>query len=430
MKVAIVKNRYCGARILVADDQESVIDLIVRSVTGAFGCHVSTVETGDEVLEALEEETYDILLTDMRMPGVYGLELIAKAAKARPGMHIVAMTGYPTDFPYIEVIENGAKDFLNKPFLPTELIAKLMRVLDERILRRDLDLAHMKYRSLFDLSMDGTLLLTMDGLCVEDANEAICTTLGVAKNEVIGQSFLELLSGDDQERFHLWIDMCARSGKGTIGDIRVLRPSGLPLHVDATITMVDANGELFAFLSFRDITEKREVDRRLAEAAQRDELTGLFNKRSFGTRMEWAVNSARDTESKLALLTIDLDNFKQCNDTHGHQVGDRLLAAVGDVIQASIRTTGYDEGFRCGGDEFSVLLHNFIEGGPMVVAERMRDRFASIECYGTSMSIGISEFTPDMTVSEFIRAADDALYTAKGQGKNTVCVANSTTKKS
>ena len=421
--MVIEENRYRNARILVADDQDTIISLIVRTVTETFGCHVSTVESGDEAVALLDKEPFDIFLTDMRMPGLHGLELIEQVAASNPEMHILVMTGYPSDFPYIEVIEKGAKDFLKKPFLSAELIAKIMRVLEERIMRHDFEVAHNKYRSLFDLSMDGKVLLTMEGLRVEDANEAMCSLLGSTKKELMGQSFLDMLAEGDRDRFDQWMAVCSRSGKGTIGDLRVNRSNGVGIHVDITITVVDADGEQVVFLAFRDITEKREVERRLAEAAQVDELTGLYNKRSFSNRIEWAVSSASESDARLALLMIDLDNFKACNDTHGHQVGDRLLASVGEVIKASIRTSAYDEGFRCGGDEFCVLLHNFVDGGPQVVAERMRAKFGLMENYGTSMSIGIAEYRSGMNKDALVGAADGALYQAKGAGKNAVCVA-------
>ncbi|MCF6285899.1 MAG: diguanylate cyclase [Candidatus Hydrogenedentes bacterium] len=416
-------NRYSDARILVADDQESIIASVVRSVGDAFACNITTVTSGDEALAALEKSVFDIFLTDMMMPGIHGLPLIKRVAEAYPAMHVVVMTGYPADFPYVEVSEKGAKDFINKPFLSAELIAKLIRILDERIMRHQLEVAHTKYRSLFDLSMDGMLLLTLDDMQVEDVNDAMCAQLGSTCKDILGQSFTEMLVESDQERFDLWMGICARTGRGTIGDLKIIRGNDTGIHFDVTVTMVDADGEQFVFLAFRDITEKREVECKLAEAAERDELTGLYNKRSFTNRIEWAVSSAAESDSRLALLMIDLDNFKRCNDTHGHQVGDKLLSSVGEVIKASIRMTAYDEGFRCGGDEFAVLLHRFVDGGPVVVAARMREKFGAIECYGSSMSIGVAEYKAGMDVAALVKSADDALYAAKRQGRDAVCVA-------
>ena len=417
--------RFRQARILIADDQEGVVTLIERVINDAFACHVKAVTSGDAALAALAADTYDVFLTDMKMPGVHGLELIEKSLAANPEMDVLIMTGYPGDFPYVEVIQKGAKDFLNKPFLPAELQGKLIRVLREQHLQHDLLVAHGKYRSLFDLSMDGKLLIHVEGHSVEDANDAICEILATGRAELVGKGFTSLVAEQDRERFEQWMLLCGRSGKGTMGDLQICHPGGKVLHFDVTVTMVSANGEQYAFLAFRDITEKRETDRELAEAAQKDSLTGLYNKRSFNTRIEWAINSATENGSPLALLSIDLDNFKRCNDTHGHPIGDALLKNVGEVIKHSIRITAYDEGFRCGGDEFSVLLHNFCKGGTAVVAERMQNSFREIECYGTSMSIGVAEFRPGMTSSELIAAADKALYEAKDQGKDAIAYADS-----
>ena len=118
---------YQDARILIADDQESIVALVSRTLEKVFGCTVSVVSSGDEAITRLSEEPFDVFLTDMRMPGVHVLDLIERVNAEWPAMHIVAMTGYPSEFPYVEVIEVGAKDFLNKPFLAAELIAKLMR---------------------------------------------------------------------------------------------------------------------------------------------------------------------------------------------------------------------------------------------------------------------------------------------------------------
>lgn len=421
--MATETERFREARILITDDQESVVTLIERVVRDAFSCHIATTSTGDEALALLRTTPFDVFVTDMKMPGIHGLELIEKALEACPDIHILVMTGYPGDFPYVEVIHRGAKDFLNKPFLPTELEAKLIRVIRERHLRHDLQVAHKKYKSLFDLSMDGKLLLDLESHRIEDVNDAYCALLGVDKEELIGTFFPDALDAADRERFELWMGICSRSGKGTMGDLPVHHSSDRCLHFDVTVTMVRADSEEFAFLDFKDITEKQEVDRKLAEAAQKDALTGLYNKRSFTNRIEWAVASAAEKGTPLALLMIDLDNFKRCNDTHGHQTGDALLKAVGDVIKKSIRITAYDEGFRCGGDEFAVLLHNFSPSGFTVVAERMQHEFEKVERFGTSMSIGVSEFRPGMDSSDFIQAADKALYAAKAMGKNAISYA-------
>jgi len=225
-------------------------------------------------------------------------------------------------------------------------------------------------------------------------------------------------------RMQAWMGACSHVGRGTLADVKLDR-NGTKAYVDVTATFITAGGDPLVYITFKDVTERREVEAKLADAAQKDELTGLYNKRTYHQRLDGAVQRsiAAKTEAPLALLLIDLDNFKRCNDTYGHQIGDKLLMTVGDAIHASIRST--DLGFRCGGDEFSVLLVGSPPEGCRRVAERMQEEFAKFENYGTTMSIGVASFdrARDNNSDSLIRRADEALYRAKRAGKNAVEVA-------
>jgi diguanylate cyclase (GGDEF)-like protein len=191
---------------------------------------------------------------------------------------------------------------------------------------------------------------------------------------------------------------------------------------DISVTYMDVLSQQLISLVFKDVTERREVEQDLADAAQRDSLTGLLNKRTFLTTLAGAISRAQNENLSVVLVFIDLDNFKKCNDNHGHQAGDKLLTSVGQLITHSIRKGG-DLGFRYGGDEFGVLLMGATIEVAQRIAERMRGDFQALETYGTSMSIGVAEYKHNMSVSTLVSAADAALYRAKALGKNTVCVA-------
>jgi diguanylate cyclase (GGDEF)-like protein len=160
----------------------------------------------------------------------------------------------------------------------------------------------------------------------------------------------------------------------------------------------------------------------LIEAARKDELTSLFNRRSFDMQIEWAVKSAEENYSNYALQMIDIDNFKNCNDTYGHAIGDQVLRNLGEIIPKSIRNL--DSGFRFGGDEFAVILCGADSSISIIVAKRIQSYFNKIDNYGTSLSIGIAQFRMGMTAQEFVHLADNALYEAKRQGKNTIFCIN------
>ncbi|HNT89479.1 MAG TPA: sensor domain-containing diguanylate cyclase, partial [Candidatus Hydrogenedentes bacterium] len=221
-----------------------------------------------------------------------------------------------------------------------------------------------------------------------------------------------------RERFALGLSICR--GRGTLGDMTLRRADGGEVYVDISVTFIDVASEHLIFMALKDVTEKREVERQLAQAAVIDGLTGLFNKHAFHRNVEAAVRRANHERLPLTLLMLDLDNFKACNDTHGHQVGDQLLARVGELIAASIRTAAGDEGYRCGGDEFAILLHNADREQGRHIAERIRAHFHQMQNYGTSLSVGIAQYAAPAEAAELIGAADKALYAAKARGKNAV----------
>ncbi len=411
---------YARYRVLVADDQDSICGLIERVVQMRLGCVVLTAHDGHEVIEQLQKEPVDVLVTDMMMPGLHGFELLKQVRALRPDLDILVMTGFPEDFPYVEVVQTGAKDFINKPFPHAELEAKVLRLFKERELQREREKAESKYRSLFELSSDGMVLLEGEDYVIADANHAFCDLTGISAGSLKGRQISSIFEGADRLRIEQGLMICARRGGGTMADLILKHPTKREIHVDISASFIQAEFGRIVFLTFKDVTEKREVERQLAEAAEKDSLTGLFNKRSFQNRVAWAVTRARESHKPVSLMTIDLDNFKKCNDTHGHMVGDELLIAVGQVIRGSIRSAMTDEGFRCGGDEFSVILQETGIEGAIQVARRMQNEFAKIHSYGTTMSIGLASCAGDLSAEDLVRASDGALYKAKGKGKNAI----------
>jgi len=408
--------------VLVADDELNARDFLAKAVEKRLGCKLLVVSTGDEALALLERHAPDVVVADLAMPGVQGLELVAALRTRAPETSIVALTGHPDDFPFVDAVYAGADDFIRKPFAPAELEAKLVRLFRERDALRARQAAESKYRSLFELSMDGMLLVNAEDQIIVDANQAFRELSERTPEALVGVPVCELFDGVDRIRLEQWLAICAHSGKGTMADLTIACPSGRLAHVDVTATFIEVASQRIIFLSCKDVTEKIQFEQQLAEAAEKDALTGLFNKRSFQNRIEGAINRARDRSLALGLMFIDLDNFKACNDTHGHQVGDQLLVVVSDVIRKSVRATS-DDGFRLGGDEFAVILMGADRENCAHVAERMRAEFQKIKNYGASMSIGVALYSEGQQAEMFIRHADEALYRAKNAGKNTVEIA-------
>ena len=169
--------------------------------------------------------------------------------------------------------------------------------------------------------------------------------------------------------------------------------------------------------------------RRVQELTITDEHTGCFNARHLRAQLEQEVRRSQRFHHPLSLVFLDLDHFKNVNDTYGHLVGSALLKEVGELLVASSRQL--DLVFRYGGDEFSLMLVETDPDGAMTIARRIRDAFRSrrfMQSHGLEIrltaSLGVATF-PDhaRSATDLIRAADFAMYASKAQGRDDVRLA-------
>ena len=175
------------------------------------------------------------------------------------------------------------------------------------------------------------------------------------------------------------------------------------------------------------IGKNEKLKKHFQNLSMKDELTQLFNRRYFNARLGEEIEVARKTGANLCLMLIDVDNFKQVNDTFGHQKGDDVLKTLATIILSSIRS-GADIPFRYGGDEFGIILPRISETEGKAIAERIRENYVRSAPNMTSLSIGVAFlYNPFLDLEdvrdEFIKTADDAVYKAKKNGRNSVIVA-------
>jgi two-component system, cell cycle response regulator len=279
------RKNYNIERCLVVDDEELVRQTVIESLA-LLDFQVAGAPCGEDALIELEETgNYSFLITDMKMPGMDGIELIKTARAGFPGICIIAMTGHRKGYKYTDVINAGATDFINKPFGTDELEAKIKRAIIERNTKEELN----------------RLSIT-------------------------------------------------------------------------------------------------------------DSLTGLFNQRHFYARLREEIARAKRQMQRLSLILLDLDNFKKYNDAHGHLAGDEILGKTGQIIHASIRED-VDSGYRYGGDEFAVILIDADTDVAGWIGQRIDHSLN--EQLGVHASIGVSQFSNEMSVEEFVNKAEKNLYQAK-----------------
>lgn len=194
-------------------------------------------------------------------------------------------------------------------------------------------------------------------------------------------------------------------------------------YVGRSLTVVSAAVVLVAMLgAFRRLKSDAEF------FAAYDVLTGLANRRSGAQAVQQAFARAKRSNAPLSVLMVDLDRFKQINDTLGHKAGDRVLEAVGSALQGGVRRGDYC--VRWGGEEFLVLLPDAAAAGGELVAHKLRELICGLTIAGVpqgiSASLGLASLTPSDTDPEtLLQRADQAMYAAKHSGRNAVRVADS-----
>ncbi len=271
----------------------------------------------------------------------------------------------------------------------------------------------------------GMYVLDARGVITE-VNPRACELLGFEREQLIGQKAHELFhlpAGEAPDR-SLPCPILAATARGECftGEQYFRRRDGR--QVEVALTSVPLSEEQGSVTLFDDITRQKDNERKLHHIAHYDALTGLPNRVLMADRLTLAMARARRTGNPLALGFIDLDGFKAVNDTHGHDVGDRLLVRLARRMQDCLRET--DTVARLGGDEFAVIMSD-MEGATTyaTMLDRLLAALNSPETMnGTSMqvsaSIGVSLYPQplDIDADQLLRQADQAMYQAKVGGKN------------
>lgn len=178
---------------------------------------------------------------------------------------------------------------------------------------------------------------------------------------------------------------------------------------------------------YEDVTAARRISDRLLELAERDELTGLYNRRRFQEELERMLADAARRDAEVGLLAFDLDGFKPVNDTYGHQAGDEVLVGIAQAVGRIVRRN--EMFFRVGGDEFALLVPASTSPGLLELAHRLVEAVSELRfsfagnTVGVTASVGIARFPENALGAEsLVAAADEALYLSKSEGRNRATV--------
>lgn len=438
-------------RILIVDDEAFFRRFFSEVLAGDNRYDIDAVDSGQAALDYLERHPIDIILTDMVMPEICGLELIRRTRTLNPAPDIILATANASVETAIEALKSGARDYLLKPCNPEQLrhtigsCVEQRRLLAEnsmlqsqiRLYQRGLHLAaQLNIETLFRETLNTlanelgdirglAFLADQNGLSHVSAhgfegNQAktlaqtlLPHTITMQEATLIKVAEHPDLAGACSEMTSIWV-VPMHTENQEHGSLVLCHPEGAQEPCSLPVEHLNFLIEQAA-IGFRNACQFQGA----RELIYTDDLTGLYNHRYLHIALEQEINRSERYGLEFSLAFIDLDLFKSINDQHGHMIGSDVLRQVGVLLRECVRDA--DMLFRYGGDEFTALLVETDTRGARIVAERMR---TTIEQYSfdtgrdntgrLTATVGHATYPIHATTkNEMIELADKAMYMGK-----------------
>jgi diguanylate cyclase (GGDEF)-like protein len=464
--------------ILLVDDDKILCEHLKAGLADQdFG--VVAVNKGSQAVEELKKHDFSLVITDLILPDIQGIELMRTISKKIPDASFIVLTGYATISSAIEALKGGAYDYIIKPFDLDHLKLVIRRGLEkQRLIVKNKELierlekekykleiimdAYNKIGGIFGLD-DLADFVTTKALQIVEAEKA--SLLVVDENS--GELVLKGAKGIGKDNVALRIKIgeliagwVAKQGEALLvsdidSDPRFKFPAktgryktksfiSLPLKMDSQVigvmNVTDKLAEIKVFteedlkyltlVAHQTVTQIENIRlcEKLASLAITDALTNLFNHRYFQEELNTEILRAQRYKHALSMMIFDIDFFKTYNDRYGHLEGDRVIKQVAALIKQNVRQV--DMVCRYGGDEFVVILPFTNLKGARFVAEKIRQSVEEQDLFNketrkvirATLSGGIATYREGMTKDELIAAADRALYRAKAEGRNKIYI--------
>lgn len=293
----------------------------------------------------------------------------------------------------------------------------------------DLQEISQRYTAVFNQAAVGLGMVAPDGRWL-DVNQRLCDIVGYSRSELLTSSFQDITHADDlDEDLHFVSETLAGIRHSYVMEKRCLHKSGRVVWINLTVSLTrDMAGNPKFFVSaIEDITLRKRTESILSFQAKHDALTGLLNRQTLDEVLKRELDRAKRYQRSLSVLMIDIDHFKQVNDTRGHQAGDETLRQLAALLSREIREL--DACGRFGGEEFLLVAPELDAAEALVLAQRIVAKVAAHpmifanQTFYITVSIGTGSLSDEITsVSQLVRLADDAMYQAKAQGRNRAVV--------
>jgi diguanylate cyclase (GGDEF)-like protein/PAS domain S-box-containing protein len=437
-------------KILIVEGEAIVAEDLKQTLIGMGYDVPAVVCLGEHVLDAAEKEQPDLILMDISLGRDDGIK-VAERLYARFDIPVIYLSFHADDVTFQRLLLTGPFAFLLKPFDSLRLSQTIEIALAKHTIEKQLKESGEHYRTIFDISGSAMMVVEEDGT-IAMVNEEFEHLSGYTKGEVecrkewsdffvmeqfAAKEIRQCLKGTAGEsasldNISLFIG-CNQSTRYVCTKIKKV-----PSTERCVVSMIDIteikraeeeirtlNAELIKVntLLKQEVAERRNSEKKLKHQANHDSLTGLPNRELLFDRLKQALAFEDRHNNLLALMILDLDNFKTINDTLGHVVGDVLLKDVAKRLQQCMRQ--YDTVARFGGDEFVIVvnempdIHDIVKFAEKVLELFQRPFYILDQPTYVTASMGISIYPlQNTTVEGLLKTADTAMYQAKKEGKN------------
>jgi diguanylate cyclase (GGDEF)-like protein/PAS domain S-box-containing protein len=419
--------------VLLIESDPAVASVVQEALAGARESPyiVEWVRQLADGLESLKKEMKTAVFLDLFLPDSQGIDTFLKLSLAEPYVPILVLGDLGEEESAREAVNRGAYDYLLKNHLDSYSLARALHSVIARKAAEDA-LFVEEERAQITLNSIGDAVITTDiSGNITYLNQIAETMTGWSATEASGQPFAEvfhIVDGDTREAVRDPMQLAVKQAQTVrlASHCVLIRRDGWEAAIeDSAAPIHSRHGQVMgAVIVFHDVGEARTMALKMTRLAQHDLLTDLPNRLLLNDRITQAISLSRRQTKHFAVLFLDLDGFKQVNDTLGHKFGDKLLRLVAKRAVACVR--GSDTVSRLGGDEFVVLLPEVADAGDAAfTAEKILAAIASpFAISGRELRltgcIGISIFPEDGHAADnLIKNADTAMYEAKGRGPST-----------
>jgi diguanylate cyclase (GGDEF)-like protein/PAS domain S-box-containing protein len=412
--------------ILIIDDdpnlRKTLADILQLKDYDTF-----TAGDGAEGLSVLENNAVDLALIDLGLPDISGLDLLTRIRTDHPATAVIILTGNASLESAIEATSRGAYSYLTKPYEIDQMMVQIRRAIEKQRAESALRESEAMFRGLLEAAPDGMVIVNHDQEILM-VNRQFEEMFGYGRSEVIGRNLGILIPprfGHHRKYDREYFLSPGKTLMGQDGEFYALRKDGSEFPMEINLSPLETLGGLIVSAAIRDVSERKGYVARLDYLDTHDRMTDLPNRILLGDRLSQALLYAERQKRQVAVLFVDLDNFKFINSSLGHDIGDRLLKMIAVRLTACVRAS--DTVARERSDKFVIVLSDLAENDDAVQVTRKIQAAVRLpvdidaQLIEISCCIGICLYPKDgKDAQTLMKKAEAAVARAKEQGSKTL----------